>query len=200
MKKLIVLIVLAMLLVACGVPQVDYDTAVKQISSLESSLTNSQADLKQTTIQLLETEAKLDNSAVLLSELQSKYDNLSVSKDNMTLLYTEAQENIETLYSKLKPHLCDLLGMEKLTTMRYESIMDVSTILQAYESGLPWVLRVSGTRRDTIWSNTQTKIHSVTYRHTDGEMYVDHFLVYFDEFGWDKGVFWISEQCWLDRP
>lgn len=193
-KKLIVVIVLVMLFMgACGVPQEDYDTAVEQTALLESSLTGYQIDQQQLEEQLLETEAKLNASTTSLSGLQNQYDDLDIEYRDLD---RTTKNTIQTIQSQLELHVCD----QQLPDMRYESIMDVSTILQAFISGQEDTLRVSGTYRDTIWSNTQTKIHSIRYRSADdNEMYVDHFLVYFDEFGWGEGVFWISWQCWLDR-
>lgn len=54
--------------------------------------------------------------------------------------------------------------------------------------------------RDTIWGKTNTRLHGITYvDSTDNERYLTWFLVYFDEFGWDEGVFWLEGQCWLER-
>jgi len=198
MKKLIVLIImLGILLTACGIPQEDYDAVAQQVTELEldladvqSELSNSQAEMATRSIEL---ETIIQDNAITLSELQSEYADL-------TIQYAEEQRLARQRLSE--PLWCTDFGrwraLPELTNMRYDSIMDTSTILQAFVSGLPWVLRVQGTHRDTIWNNTQTKIHTIRYREDDGEQYWMHFLVYFDEFGWREGVFWIDEQCWLD--
>jgi len=85
--------------------------------------------------------------------------------------------------------------------MKYENILDASTILAAWWARQPGVERVQGTYRDTIWSNANTKIHAIRYiASEDHKPYVEHFLVYFREFGMKPAVFWVGGQCWLDAP
>jgi len=199
MKKLFLLVVLLTLFLgACGVPQKEHDAEIDQISEdygvAIDQISAYEAELEHMTSQRQLIEAELDASVVSLSELQGLYDDLD--KEYRDLNRT-TESTIQALRTQLKSYVCE----QQLPDMRYESIMDVSTILQAFISGQEDTLRVQGTYRDTIWNNTTTKIHSVNYRSKrDSESYVDHFLVYFVEFGWDEGVFWLGGQCWLDQP
>jgi len=83
--------------------------------------------------------------------------------------------------------------------MSYGDILNSSTNLMAWVANQPWATRANSTMRDTIWTNTDTKLHGVFYTSSeDNQQYLTWFLVYYDEFGWEEGVFWLDGECWLD--
>ena len=88
---------------------------------------------------------------------------------------------------------------EELNPMTYDDILTVSSNLMAWVTYQPWADRSNMTVRDSVWNNTDTKLHGVHYTASeDGQRYLTWFLVYFDEFGWSEGVFWLDGQCWLE--
>jgi len=73
--------------------------------------------------------------------------------------------------------------------------------LSSYVGGLSDVARVSLTVRTSIYNNTDTRLHGITYvSRDDNEAYLKQFLVYYKEFGWNTSTFDIDGQCWLEAP
>jgi len=225
MKKLIVLVIVTLFLVGCGVPEEDYQAAQEQITALETQLKDAKTNLESanTEIETLSSELKITQDQ--LTSTSDELTTVETEVERLTLVETEYFSVTETLSdtqsalnkliidydaledekngalrakraaeTELGKHICDT----QISNMKYTNIMDISTQLMGWYATRSYVDMVHGSYRDTIWNNTDTKIHSIRYRHADdGETYVDHFLVYFDEFGWKKGVYWLSEQCWL---
>lgn len=134
--------------------------------------------------------------------MQLERDNLQndfVDVDEKYKEYMKTASAVSYENKKLTEEIGELICDETIEDMQYNSILNVSEIISGWMARRPKVERIHNTYRDTIWNNTDTKIHSVRYLHKDGNTYVDHFLVYFDEFGWEEGVFWLSGQCWLTR-
>lgn len=228
MKKFLFVIFLALLLVGCGVPQDEYNSAMesaqKEIGRLEGQLETAQSELNETKNEIEQLSSEIDIANLELESIQNELSTTNTEVERLVIIetdyysVTEVLSNTHALYddlmidyedleskhktalsqkslaeSKLSQHKCST----QLSNMKYEGILDVSTILMGWYARQSHVDMVHNSYRDTIWNNTDTKIHSINYRHTDGNSYVDHFLVYFDEFGWEKGVYWLSEQCWL---
>ena len=147
------------------------------------------------------TQDKLENQVLSLSEssnsLQGDYDTLLQEKEELQDKYSDTRSELQSK----KRELGQLICTKQIDDMVYENIFDVSTILAGWWVKQSGVLSVQGTYRDHIWNNTDTKIHSIMFTSSDdNQPYVEHFLVFFDEFGWNEGIFWITEQCWLDSP
>lgn len=181
-----------------------------ELEAAESELEDTQTDLDTVTLEWEDTEQALADaeSQVIsmtveletISEdmvvLQTDYDELQTSYDEMSDDYYALKTDNRMLKADLGQYVCE----ESITDMEYDNILDVSTILSGWVARQSWSERVQGSYRDTIWGNTDTKIHSIRFISSeDSQPYVDHFLVYFDEFGFEEGVFWLSRQCWLDR-
>lgn len=195
MKKTLMLISL-MFLIGCA-PKAELESALTKISALESQI--SQQD---TIMGELEDQSQSLNDS--LASLQSDFDTLSGEYDTLF----EEKETLQTKYSDTRKELQsaehslgNLVCSKQIDDMVYENIFDVSTILAGWWVKQSGVQSVQGTYRDHIWSNADTKIHSIMFTSSDdNQQYVEHFLVFFDEFGWDEGIFWLSRQCWLDSP
>ena len=175
-------------------------TSCASKSDLDSALTDN-VDLKEQIASQSEIIDDLEedgsNLEASLSNLQIEYDHLS--GDNSDLNDELSSNKSELIIAKrdLARHICS----EQITDMKYENIYDVSTILAGWWAKQDSVQSVQGTYRDAIWNNTDTKIHSVNFTSaSDQKQYVEHFLVFFDEFGWRHGIYWLSGQCWLDSP
>lgn len=195
MKKFLFLLV-SLVLVGCA-SQSELDQAMSQISGLEAQLQEKDSDVSS-----LETELdELEDAKIELNnefeELQAEFDVISSEKGELQLQYDEARRKVSSLTSQLDEMVCD----DQIDDMKYQNILDASTILSAWWARQPGVETVQGTYRDSIWSNADTKIHAVRFVSSrDHKPYVEHFLVYFHEFGMEPGVFWVGGQCWLDVP
>ena len=120
-----------------------------------------------------------------------------------TLEYDELDDTyqeVKTQPNRLEDQLEDLQCEEKIPNMTYSDIFNSSTILSAWMADQSWVESVQGSYRDSIRNDVDSKIHAIRYiSSNDNQPHVEHFVVYFDELEWEKGVFWIAGQCWLDK-
>jgi hypothetical protein len=211
LKRIILFLMILLLLVGCGISKEEYANSQEEVQRLKDELVNVQGELENMTVELDKVmgeytsakdeiarlsiiESSYHSTTQTLSETQIEYEELSTKYDDLIKNHNKIVLENKSLESQLSNHICS----EEISNMKYENILDVSTILAGWYTLQPDIDVVHGTFRNTIWSNTDTKIHTVRYRSSeDGESYVDHFLVYFDEFGWEEGVYWLSEQCWL---
>jgi hypothetical protein len=105
-------------------------------------------------------------------------------------------DRLRALISSQPPSMCN----DQLPGMKYTNSGDATKILAAWVAQRSDVLRVEQSYRSSLWSNADTKIHLVEWiSKADRQKYTYQFIVYFEELGWHQGVFWISQQCWLDR-
>jgi len=184
------------------------------IDSLKSELEEAHNTINEETAHVADLEAQLQTAQDERSALVEEKASLL---DQMASMEAEYQSQIElldeeklALQKKLSANTTQItkfetelgkLKCDKSLTMDYSSILASSSRVQSFVDGLPNVDHVSWTYRDSIWTNTDTKIHGVRYiAEEDGEQYVMLFLVYTDEFGMKASTFWIDEQCWLDPP
>jgi uncharacterized coiled-coil protein SlyX len=181
-RAIAVIACLTFILTAC-VSKVDLQTAEKRASDLQAQVTSLQG-------QLAEKDTQIESGQAQLDELSSKVASLEAD-------LTRAKSQASSLSREVtKPK-----RSSQITEMRYDDIMAASTILSAWWVKRPNVESVSTPYRDKIWSNAMTQIHGITYTSSeDHKPYVEHFLVYFDEFEMKPGVFWIGGRCWLDPP
>ena len=188
MKK-IALVSCVLLLAACA-SQSELDTAQLQVEELQAEATVLQSEMSQ-------TEDSLEASNAELAGAQQANQDLQIELEEMTASYDDARRQVTSLTSHVNRLVCD----DQIVDMKYENILDASTIIAAWWARQSEVERVQGTYRDSIWSNADTKVHAVRYVSSDdNQQYVEHFLIYFREFGMTPGVFWVKGQCWLDEP
>jgi predicted nuclease with TOPRIM domain len=175
----------------------DLDSALMEISSLESKTLEQENTIKDYEDQLSTLVAENENLIAKNELLNQDYESLVNEKDELQSKYRENNLELTEANIQLEKLICD----EQLDQMEYNNIFDASTILAGWWALQPSVSSVRGTYRDHIWSNADTKIHAIQFiSSNDNEQYVEHFLVYFDEFGMKPGVFWVGGQCWLDVP
>ena len=208
MRKFNILI-FSILFAACG--------SKAELEAAQTEIVKAQGTLETQASEISSLQGENEDYEDQVSDLISQIDDLENTKDALETNLTEAEDALSTLetgYEELQSsnssanreirdltaELGELQCDEQIDDMLYDDILTVSTILLAWWARQPSVERVQGTYRDTIWSNTDTKIHSVRYiAANDNQSYVEHFLVFFPEFGWESGVFWLTGQCWLDR-
>jgi outer membrane murein-binding lipoprotein Lpp len=187
MKKILLLIVL-FFLVGC-VSKSELESAIVEISELESQITQQESNIEELESQVQSLNESSDRIQSDFDDLNEDYDTLSEDKESLQIKYSDTSKELQAAEHLIGRLICD----EKID-MEYENIFDVSTILAGWWARQSQVESVKGTYRDHIWNNTDTKIHSVQFTSSqDHQPYVEHFLVFFDEFGWNTGVFWLSK-------
>ncbi len=190
MRKLIFLLITLILVTSCstGISEEEYNTAIANIADLEANEKSLSEEVDQYNTRVLELEALIEENDDLLAELQGENDELSSNN-------ADQRRQITTLTADTEKLMCE----EELDGMTYNDILTISSKLMAWVTNQSWAERANMTIRDTIWTNRDTKLHGVNYTASaDGQRYLQWFLVYLDESGWSEGVFWLSEQCWLD--
>jgi len=173
---------LGLILSSCA-SKADLQTAETRASDLQAQVMSLQGQLAEKDTQITSDQAKIASLEADLTQAKEDLD--------------QARRQASGLSSEITKYKCS----SQITDMRYDDIMAASTILSAWWVKRPNVESVSTPYRDKIWSNAMTQIHGITYTGSeDHKSYVEHFLVYFDEFDMKPGVFWIGGQCWLDPP
>ena len=198
MRRLSIVLLASLILGACAptVPQEEYDSAQERIEDLEAQVTELRGELSDSQNQVATLETEVSELKDELSELRSEKDDLQSQVTELRDERNEAFADVTSLERKVSLYECD----RELNDMQYGDILDSSTILSAYVARQSFSQRVQGTFRDSIWNNADSKIHGIRYiGAADNQPYVTYFMVYFDEFEWDTGVFWIDGQCWLER-
>jgi hypothetical protein len=192
-------IILAIATIAAGALAV---AAYSRVRSLSGALASSQADLSSVNGQLERANTTIAgaNDTISTQEAHLATDESEVATleaENTTLHRDLAVSRSEasSASARLDRLLCD-----PQYTMDYTSILAASSRLMGYVDGLEDVAYVSGTLRNTLWDNADSKVHVIRYIGSDGNPYSMQFLVYFDEFGWEPSTFYIDGQCWLDAP
>lgn len=165
------------------VPQEAYDQAQATITAAQSLATQEHQSL----------ERAISTASAKGTEVASLTSDLATAE----AARSDASSHASRLKTKVDLYECP----ESLSGMKYTGIADASTILAAFVAGQSWSERVQGTFRDSIWTSTDSKLHGVRYiASSDHKPYTTYFMVYFDEdYGWERGVYWVDRQCWLDR-
>jgi len=192
-------IILATATIATGALAV---AAYSRVRSLSGALASSQADLSSVNGQLERADSTIagandtiSTQEALLATDESGVATLEAENTTLHRDLAESRSEASSASARLNRLLCD-----PQYTMDYTSILAASSRLMGYVDGLESVAYVSGTLRNTLWDNADSKVHVIRYIGSDGNPYSMQFLVYFDEFGWEPSTFYIDGQCWLDAP
>ena len=177
MKKILLLISLVFLVGCSTAPAVEED-ASSDPSDMSAMLSE-----KDDTIALLEYQ--VEDLTDTLASLQLDYDAL--------LAANEDQPDGE----QSSGFLCE----EAPGRMRYDSAIGTIAIIEGWFASQPFVQEMQGTYSTTFWSDVNSRVHTIRYISTeDGLTTTDSFLIMFEEAGWQPGVLWMTESCWLDYP
>ena len=183
MKINLLFISVIILLTAGCVSKGELEQANANISTLESQLQDA-----------LQEKSELE---LTLEDLNSSFEELQIDNSDLQTSYSDAVSELSSESTLVDRLVCP----NQIEDMKYTDIFDASTIVASWWARQPNVESVNGTYRDHIWSNADTKIHGVRFTSSsDHQQYVEHFLIYFREFGMEPGVFWVGGQCWLDSP
>lgn len=165
-------------------------TADGRAVALEATAVALRTQLASSAASLAEVQAT--GTALATAYTRSQADLSKANKDHQ-----HAEQQVASLQAELSKNICD----QQITDMKYTNVLDASTILAAWWAKQPGVESVGTPYRDKIWSNALSGLHGITYTNSDDhQQYVEHFMVFFNEFGMKPGVFWIKGQCWLDPP
>ena len=104
---------------------------------------------------------------------------------------SESSEPVSSVY------LCPV----QLENMKYQDPTGTIAILEGWFALQDQVQEFQGTYSTELWVGVESKMHTISYISTDGGLPTKtSFLIFFEESGWSEGLFWITEQCWLDFP
>ena len=132
--------------------------------------------------QLVEKDARISELEVRVGELN---DSLS------SLQGASASDGSTSSF------LCDAT----FGNMKYQNPKSAVAILEGWFALQDNVQEMQGTFSTEFWVGVQSLTHTIRYIDIDTEESVTtSFMVYFEEAGWSDGLFWVTEQCWLDFP
>ena len=177
MKKVLLIISILFLVGCSAAPAVDVAP-----SSDSSDLTALLSD-KDNTIAVLEYQVE---------DLTGQLDGLLL--ENAALLAANEGQSTEDQPSSF---MCD----DVLDNMRYDNPIGTIAILEGWFALQPVVQEMQGTYSTTFWNDVHSRVHTIRYISSeDGLTTTANFLIMFEEAGWQPGILWMTESCWLDYP
>lgn len=170
---------------------------LSKAAEFEGSLSVTEAQLAESTTKISDLEAQLSASKEELAKMAAERDDINGQLKSSSDELSKKRSEI----AKLQIQVDKLICKDQITGMSYTNVIDATNALKIWWSQQSGVRRVKDAYRDKIWSNALTGVHGIQYvLDDDGEEYVEHFLVFFNEFEMKPGVFWVKGQCWLDAP
>jgi hypothetical protein len=177
MKKVLLIISLVFLVGCSTAPE------VKEAASSDSSDITALLSEKDNTIAVLEYK---------VGDLNEQVDGLQL--ENAALL---AASEGQPAGDQPSGFLCE----DVLDNMRYDNPIGTIAILEGWFALQPFVQEIQGTYSTTFWSDVNSRIHTMRYIATeDGLTTTSTFLIMFEEAGWQPGILWMTESCWVDFP
>ena len=177
MKKALILISL-LFLVGCATAP-----AVEEAPSSDSADLATQLAEKENAIAVLEYK---------VSDLEEQVDGLTL--ENAALLAAAEGQPAD---DQSAGFMCD----DVLENMRYDNPVGTIAILEGWFATQSFVQEMQGTYSTTFWNDVESRIHTVRYISAeDGLTTTANFLIMFEEAGWQPGILWMTESCWLDYP
>jgi hypothetical protein len=181
MKKILIVITL-LFLVGCSAAPAPVAEAPPAEPAEQSAGTS---DDKDSTIAVLEYQVE---------DLTTKNAELQAENDALKAQMSEVGDAVEAPAG----FMCE--GHEQLF-MRYENPQTAIAILEGWFAGQPRVGELQGTYSTQFWNDVNSRIHTIRYLSSaDGLTTTDTFLIMFEEGGWQPGILWMTESCWLDHP
>lgn len=177
MKK-VLLIISLLFLVGCSAAP-----AVEETPSAGSSDLTAQLAEKDAAIAVLEYQ--VEDLTEQMASLQMKNDALLAASEGQPA--GEQQSGF----------MCE----DVLDNMRYDNPIGTIAILEGWFALQPIVQEMQGTYSTTFWNDVNSRVHTIRYVSTeDGLTTTANFLIMFEEAGWQPGILWMTESCWLDYP
>jgi len=185
MKKIIFWMMAALLLVGCSSSTLDQEleTARAELDALETEIAR-----RDETIAAMETQV-LDLTATMTS-LQSENEALQAAVETQG----EGPGDYDLPAASL---LCE----QQIENVRYQNPKSTIAILEGWFAVQPQVAELQGTYSTQFWTDVKSRIHTLRYLNAEDNLSkTSTFLIFFEEAGWQEGILWMTEQCWLDSP
>ncbi len=177
MKKILLLITLLFLVGCSAAPAAE---AVPAADAADQ--TSQQADTEGNVAVL---EYQVSDLTDKLATLQAEYDTLLAASEGQS---AEAQSS---------GFMCE----NQLGNMKYQNPIGTIAILEGWFAQQDFVQEMQGTYSTTFWNDVNSRIHTIRYISAeDGLTTTANFLIMFEEAGWQPGILWMTESCWLDYP
>lgn len=176
MKKVILLIALVFLVGCSASPAVE-DAAPSDTSDMSALLSE-----KEDTIAVLEYQ--VEDLSEKLASLQANYDTLF------------AESGSET-GDQSGSFMCE----DRPASIRYDSVVGTVAIVEGWFATQPYVGTMEGTFSSVFWTGVKSRVHTIRYTTAeDGISTTANFMIMFEEAGWQPGVLYMTDSCWLDYP
>jgi len=152
------------------------------------------------------TASDSSDMSAILSEKDGTIAMLEYQVEDLTDKMTGLQIDYDALLAASEDQLGEapsssFLCEDGLDNMRYDSAIGTIAIIEGWFAVQPFVQEMKGTYSVSFWDDVNSRIHTIRYISTeDGLTTTDSFLIMFEEAGWQPGVLWMTESCWLDYP
>ena len=85
--------------------------------------------------------------------------------------------------------------------VRYDTPVGTIAILEGWFATQEFVQSMDGTYSTQFWTGVISRIHTIRYTSAvDGLSTTANFLIMFEEGGWQPGILYLNDSCWLDYP
>jgi hypothetical protein len=138
---------------------------------------------------------KDDAIAVLEYQVDSLTDQVDgLQLENAALLAASEGQSAE---GQVSSFMCE----NPLGNVRYDTPVGTIAILEGWFATQDFVQSMEGTYSTQFWSGVNSRIHTIRYTSAiDGLSTTANFLIMFEEAGWQPGIMYLDESCWLDYP
>jgi len=130
------------------------------------------------------------------TESLNEYDALETKSDKQIADTNSDLKELQVKFDETKAELetvMDNIECNITQDISYVSNSSASDSLKVYVGDIGG--NVVWAEWDSIWSDAITSIHKLS---TSEFLYV--FIVYFDEFGFPEGTWYVDGQCWVELP
>lgn len=132
--------------------------------------------------------------AVLEYQVEDLTERLAALQAENDALKSQVGESGEVLASGF---MCE----NTLDNMKYSDPIGTIAIIEGWFATQDFVEKIQGTYSTTFWNDINSRVHTIRYISSeDGLTTTANFLIMFEEAGWQPGVLYMTESCWLDYP
>ena len=177
MKKALLIISLVFLAGCSAAP------AAQEAPDSDSSDLTAMLSEKDGTIAVLEYQ--VDDLAQQLADLELENDALLAASEG------------QSAGDQSSGFMCET----ELGNVRYDTPIGTIAIVEGWFATQPFVDKMEGTYSTQFWTGVNSRIHTIRYISAeDGLSTTANFLIMFEEAGWQPGVLYLDNSCWLDYP
>jgi hypothetical protein len=181
MKKLLML-VLVLFLVGCSpaaAPPQEAAPAQPDTAADQPAVDTSDKDA-----QIAVLEYQIEDLNQELATLQTEYDALLAASGG------DAEAPVGGFMCENPP-----------ASIRYDTPVGTIAIIEGWFATQPYVQSMEGTYSTQFWTGVNSRVHTIRYTSAeDGLSTTANFMIMFEEAGWQPGVLYMTDSCWLDYP